>query len=77
MTSILVRNGPDHIHSQLKVRARKNRRSLAAEVLTLLEAGLVSRSDPLGPDQLDQMRVKGAFPLTQQFLDDSIDEGRP
>lgn len=77
MASILVRNVPTHIHSQLKVRARKNRRSLAAEVLTLLEEGLASRSGPLGPDELDKMRVKGAFPLTQEFLDQAIEEGRP
>lgn len=77
MASILVRNVPEHIHRRLKVKARQNRRSLAAEILVLLEDSLAQPAGPLSSEELDRVRVKGAFPLTEKFLQEAIDKGRP
>ena len=40
MTTIVVKNLPEHLHAQLKQRAEQNHRSMNKEVVHLIEAGL-------------------------------------
>jgi len=76
MRALLIRGLPDHIHARLKARARANRRSLAKEVLVLLEQALADAAGPPTLEQIDRVRVVGARPLGQDILDRGIDEGR-
>ena len=51
MSTIVVKNFPDHLHTLLKQRAEHNHRSMTKEVVHLIEAGLdaVPRRRPLPP----------------------------
>lgn len=69
MAGILIKDLPDKLHRLLKTRAAANRRSLNAEVITILEAALDDRSGPPTIEEVDRMRVRGARPLTQALLD--------
>lgn len=40
MSTIVVKNLPDHLHALLKQRAEHNHRSMTKEVVHLIEAGL-------------------------------------
>ena len=40
MSTIVIRNLPEHLHAQLKARAEHNHRSMNKEVVHLIEAGL-------------------------------------
>ena len=40
MSTIVVKNFPDHLHTLLKQRAEHNHRSMTKEVVHLIEAGL-------------------------------------
>lgn len=62
MAILHVRNVPDEIYEHLKKRAREEKRSLGAEVLTLIERGLDAERRTTGPRQrslgeiLEEMR---------------------
>lgn len=52
MSTIVVKNLPDHLHEQLKLRAAHNHRSMTKEVVHLIEAGLADTGNkprPLPP----------------------------
>jgi plasmid stability protein len=51
MSTIVVKNFPDHLHALLKQRAEHNHRSMTKEVVHLIEAGLEAapRHRPLPP----------------------------
>lgn len=40
MSTIVVKNFPDHLHTLLKQRAEHNHRSMTKEVVHIIEAGL-------------------------------------
>jgi plasmid stability protein len=77
MAGLLVKNLPDHLHLRLKERAALNRRSLSAELITILEEVLDDRAAAPSIEAIDRMRVAGAKPLTQAVLDEARREGRP
>ncbi len=76
MTSILVKDLPDELHQRLKVRARRNRRSMAKELLELISGSLEDRSGPPSLEEIDRLRVAGSRPLTQEVLDEALRDGR-
>jgi plasmid stability protein len=76
MTSILVKDLPDELHQRLKVRARRNRRSMAKEILELISGSLEDRSGPPSLEEIDRLRVAGSRPLTQAVLDEALRDGR-
>jgi plasmid stability protein len=77
MATLYVENVPDDLYSALRDRARQHRKSLAAEVLSLLEENVptagelkrrrqfLRRVERLGSRQA---RSSGAFPTTEQML---------
>ena len=46
MSTIVVKNLPDHLHVLLKQRAQHNHRSMTKEVVHLIEAGLAGSAAP-------------------------------
>ncbi len=83
MPGLSIRNLPDELHTRLKERARRARRSLNAEVLCLLEEA-VARDAAAGlpPEQAIQAarRVRGRMAgpgLSLEEIQAAIDEGRP
>ena len=73
MPGLLIRDLPQNVHRRLKVRAAKNRRSLAKEALVLLETALGAstewRSDPPEP-------LRGRFELSSDWIERAKREGR-
>jgi antitoxin FitA len=76
MATLYVENVPDEMYNSLRERARQNRRSIAAEVLSLLEQNVVtpleleSRASFLR--QAKRLRARaprtaGSFPTTEEM----------
>jgi len=77
MATLYVENVPDELYKALRKRARQRRRSIAAEIITLLEenypteAELQARAEWI--DRLERLRRKkprarGPFPSTEEML---------
>jgi plasmid stability protein len=81
MATVTLKNVPLELVTQLKKRARQNRRSLNQEALARLEASLaVPRRS--GPDAVEDLRrlhrrMARLAPLTDAFLERAKNEGRP
>jgi hypothetical protein len=75
--SIRIRDLPVDLHERLKERARTNRRSLNNEVLMILEGALGRGAWPPTIEEINNLRVRGARPLTQEMLDEARKSGRP
>jgi hypothetical protein len=73
MAALLIRDLPTQIHYKLKRRAAHNHRSMAREALVLLEMALLEDELPVEP--MPQL-FKGAFPITDQWLESAKGEGR-
>jgi plasmid stability protein len=76
MATLYVENIHDDLYESLRSRARKHRKSIAAEVLTLLEENFPSEQELKKRRrvfrQLEEMRaavplVPGEFPSTEQM----------
>ncbi len=70
MPSILIKDIPAELHQRLREAATRDHRSLSKEVIALLEAALADRPAELPPP------IELAFPLTKEWLDKAIGEGR-
>lgn len=77
MPGLLIRDLPPELHERLKRRARAHRRSLAAEVLVILEERLTGRTGPNTIDDIDRLRIRGQRPLSQEIVDAAREIGRP
>ena len=73
MTDLLIRQMPDELHARLKRSARTNRRSMNQEIIVLLEQSLAEEA--LQPTQLPPP-LRGAFPIDDEWLQQTRDEGR-
>jgi plasmid stability protein len=71
MPGIVIRDLPPSLHLRLKEAARRHHRSMAKEVITILEDGLESETA-----RSYSAPVKLAFPLTDTFLDKAKRWGR-
>lgn len=77
MATLYVENVPDELYNALRQRARKNRKSIAAEVLSLLEDYVPTSSElrrrqrvfrELKKMRSEQPLTRGPFPSTQEML---------
>ena len=76
MPDILIEQVPDTLHAKLCAEAKRHRRSMTQEVLTILEKELGGTAVAIHIRDLPPP-VKGKFPLTQSLLTKGIREGRP
>ncbi len=76
MATLYVENVPDKLYEALRERARRQRRSIAAEVLTLLEQNIPTESELKARKgflrRLKQLRsipspTSGTFPSTEEM----------
>lgn len=77
MASVSLRQVPDHVHRQLKQRAKAARRSLNQEILRALEIYL--RQPEPDEDVLDNirsLRSRVAVEIDDEFLAEYKAEGR-
>lgn len=72
MPALVIKNLPPELHRRLKEQAVRHHRSMTREAIALLEEAL-GRTD--GVKELPPP-YRGAFPLTQAFIDDAKREGR-
>ena len=77
MAGLMIRDLPGDLHERLKERARAHRRSLSKEAIVILEEALGDRAGPPLLEEVDDLRIRGARPLTQELLDDAREAGRP
>ena len=70
MPTLVIRDLPPEIHRRLKARAEQHNRSVNKEVITILETSVTEFEQALPP------LVKGAFPVTQDWLDEARRAGR-
>jgi hypothetical protein len=73
MPAIVLKDVPRELHRWLKDEAERNRRSMAQQMLLILEQ---AKSRPLLPISAPP-RIKTLKPFTQTFLRKAIEEGRP
>ena len=65
MPTLYVENVPDELYSALRQRARQHRKSIAAEVLSLLEENVVTPAE-LKERQLFLRRIRKLAPSSSQ-----------
>lgn len=80
MATITIKNIPDDLYAELKLVAAHNRRSVNSEVIISIERAV--RSSRIEPDELlEKIRVLReatvVYTLTDDILDNAINEGRP
>jgi len=71
MPSLVIKNLPEEVHRKLKETAKREHRSMIQQAIVLLERGLeeVPRLPQFKP-------VKGAFPVTDTFINKAKRKGR-
>jgi plasmid stability protein len=76
MATLYVENVPDDLYNSLRARARRHRKSIAAEVLSLLEENVVTAADlktrELFLRQVKRLRARapaapGPFPSSEEM----------
>ena len=77
MATLYVENVPDELYAALRARARKNRKSMAAEVVSLLEQTVPTAKELKRRERLLQQVLRlrslqspgnGPFPSTEQMV---------
>lgn len=76
MTSILIKNLPQDLHQRLKQRARRNRRSMSAEAIVILEDVLGGPPRQWTLEEIDALRVRPGKPITREFVERAKRTGR-
>ena len=76
MPGILIKDLPEELHKRLKSRASASHRSMARDVLVILQEALDDRAGPPTLDEVDAMRVVGRAPLTDTILEEARTSGR-
>lgn len=72
MSTLVIKNLPPELHRKLKEQAARHRRSMTREAIVLLEEAL-GRGD--GVRELPPP-YRGAFPMTESFIDEAKRQGR-
>ena len=75
MTDLLIRNVPGRTLAALKARAKRNGHSVAAEALSILEAGARFNGDDFA-DEIVRLRASGKVSFDVSALLDALREDR-
>jgi len=73
--TLTLRNVPDPVLRVLRGRARRNRRSMQKEILSILEEAAIDRASLV--DQLGALRIRLGANLTLDEIHKAIEDGRP
>ena len=74
MSTIVIKNLPDELHARLKDQAKRNRRSITMEVVTLIERGTAPKR--VAPLLSPPIKLKGG-PITNKDIEAWTNDGRP
>lgn len=81
MANFTVKNIPDDLYAELKRQAEENRRSLNGEIIHTLQQVVREPRAGYNRPSLDEIRALrariAAPPLTDELLDEALDQGRP
>ena len=72
--TLTLRNVPEPVVRALRGRARRNRRSMQKEIISILEEAAVDRASLV--DQLAALRVRLGAKMTLAEIHHAIEEGR-
>lgn len=72
--TLTLRNVPDPVLRALRSRARRNRRSMQKEIMSILEEAVVDRGSL--EEQLTSLRVRLGAAMTLDEIHRAIEEGR-
>lgn len=74
MSTIVVKNFPDHLHTLLKQRAEHNHRSMTKEVVHLIETGLQAAPHPrpLPPP----VKLRSGRMISIEEFEDAVADGQ-
>lgn len=73
VSTLVVKNLPDHLHEALKARARRNRRSLNKEAASIIEQAV--RNGDM-PEPVRQAHITSAQPLSMEELEAGLADDR-
>jgi len=73
--TLTLRNVPEPVLRALRSRARRNRRSVQKELLSILEEATIDRASLV--KQLSALRARLGANMSIDEINDAIDEGRP
>jgi len=73
--TLTLRNVPEAVLRALRGRARRNRRSMQKEILSILEEAAIDRASLVA--QLAALRVRLGANMTLDEIHKAIEEGRP
>ena len=73
--TLTLRNVPDSVLRALRGRARRNRRSMQKEIMSILEEVAIDRASSV--EQLAALRRRLAANMTLDEVHSAIEEGRP
>lgn len=73
MSTLVIRNFPEHLHAQLKARAQRNHRSLNSETVVVLESAL---RHPAPPTLSPPLKLKGGHRPSIEDIEAAIAAGR-
>jgi plasmid stability protein len=73
--TLTLRNVPEPVLRALRGRARRNRRSMQKEILSILEEAVVDRGSL--EEQLRSLRLALGANMTLEEIHKAIEEGRP
>ncbi len=76
MAKLRIEGMPTELYEKLWQRAAKNSRTIADEVISLLEQVLAEPQRTLYTPRKPPQAVKGAFPLTDAWLEQAKRTGR-
>ncbi len=77
MSGLLIKELPKDLHRRLRLRAKASHRSLGREALVIIQEALNDRAGPPTLMEVDQLRQKGAQPLTDAILEAARKDRRP
>lgn len=81
MANVTLKNIPDDLYAELKRQAEANRRSLNGEIIHSLEQAVREPRPGYRRPTLEELRALrarvAAPPLTDELLEEALDEGRP
>ena len=75
MSTIVVKNLPDHLHALLKKRAQHNHRSMTKEVVHLIESGL-GMAPPTARTLPPPVKLRSGRMLTIEDIEAAIADGQ-
>jgi hypothetical protein len=82
MPALYVENIPDDLYQALRKRARENRKSIASEIISLLERNIPTAKELQGRrrfyERMEELRARrsassGPFPTTEQMIREDRD----